>query len=472
VDSTNKTLRKVKAAISRYRMIQPGDLVVVAVSGGPDSVCLLHVLQRLKKELFISLLVAHFDHGLRPGEDEAETKVVSALAESMKLPFETGKIKSSLRPKTGSLEEAAREARYHFLERVRGKHGAQKIALAHQLNDQAETVLMRLLRGSGSSGLAGIPPCRDEVIIRPLIEINRKEVEAYVKTQGLPYVTDSSNLRAPYLRNRIRLDVFPHLEKFQPRLVERLAETAEILRMEDEYLEQIVAAWVDGQTETNLEGTVSVSLRSFLDLPPPLRRRAVRLLIRMVKKNLRRIGSRHVRSVMSLAEGQKPQAALDLPGKLCVQRTYERLVFKSSSPEEGVPFDYEIRGPGAFPLKKIGRTLTLQEMTGPVSFSKRNSRWTAYLDAERTRYPLRVRNFRAGDRFVPLGMKGHKKIKDFFVDHKVPTEERHATPIVFSEDIPVWICGYRMDERYKVTTETKRVLKMTLKMKSAKSDFI
>jgi tRNA(Ile)-lysidine synthase len=278
----------------------------------------------------------------------------------------------------------------------------------------------------------------------------------------LSYVLDSSNLQASFLRNRIRLELFPVLEKYQPRLVERLAETAEILRMEDEYLEQIVAAWVDGESEISREGTVSVSLRSFLDLPLPLRRRVVRQLIERVKKNLRRIGSEHVRSVLAMAEGEKPQAALDLPGKVCVQRTYERLIFKSGSPKKPSPFQYVISKPGTFPLKKIGRTLSIEEVTVPRPHSPKSTRWTAYLDAKKIRYPLRVRNFRPGDRFVPLGMKGHKKIKDFFVDRKVPAAERHDTPIIFSEDTPVWICGYRMDDRFKVTPETKKILKMTI----------
>ena len=463
MDSAQKILKKVKATISRYEMIQPGDLVVVAVSGGPDSVCLLHILHTLRKELEINLLVAHYDHGLRPGEDASETRFVTSLAESMGVPFETEKARSLIRRRTPSLEEAARNARYRFLEKVRRGHDAQKIALAHQLNDQAETVLMRMLRGSGPSGLGGIPPCRDQMIVRPLIEVGRKEIEAYIKAKKLSYVVDSSNLQASFLRNRIRLELFPLLEQYQPRLAERLAETAEILRMEDEYLEQIVTAWVDGESDTSPDGEVSISLQAFLDLPLPLKRRAVRQLIERVKKNLRRIGSEHVHSVLTMAEGEKPQATLDLPGKLCVQRTYERLVFKSSSPAKHVAFNYAIRKPGVFPLKEIGRTLSLEEIrvTGPQR--PKTTPWTAHVDAEKVRFPLRVRNFRPGDRFVPLGMKGHKKIKDFFVDRKVPTAERHATPIVFSEDTPVWICGYRMDDRFKVAPETKKVLKITLK---------
>ena len=194
-----QTLQKVKRTISRHQMIPEGDSVIVAVSGGPDSVCLLHILHELKIELHIHLVVAHFDHGLRPAEDESETAFVRGLAESLDLPFETAKGHLLAKKTRGSREEVARNARYAFLERVRKKHKAQKIALGHNLNDQAETILMRLLRGSGPSGLTGIPPCRDGSIIRPLIEIERTEIGNYLKAKKLTSVTDSSNLKTDYL---------------------------------------------------------------------------------------------------------------------------------------------------------------------------------------------------------------------------------------------------------------------------------
>jgi tRNA(Ile)-lysidine synthase len=178
VGSINKTLIKVRHTITKYHMIEDGDRVVVAVSGGPDSVCLLDILQALQDELKIELIVAHFDHGLRPGEDEAESAFVKSLAMALNLQFEVKKADPGMDPRGASLEEKARNARYQFLEAVKKAFSAQKIAIGHHLNDQAETVLLRLLRGSGPSGLAGIPPCRENKIIRPLIEITRGEIDS------------------------------------------------------------------------------------------------------------------------------------------------------------------------------------------------------------------------------------------------------------------------------------------------------
>jgi tRNA(Ile)-lysidine synthase len=461
--SPSQTLNKVKATISRYEMLQPGDLVVVAVSGGPDSVCLLHVLHELKHALDLHLVVAHFDHGLRPAEDASETAFVRDFAQPLKLPFETAKGRLLAKRAPGSKEEAARNARYSFFERLREKSKAQKIALGHNLNDQAETIVMRLLRGSGPLGLTGIPACRDGSIIRPLIEIERREIEAYLKAKKLAFATDSSNLGTDYLRNRIRLEVMPLLEKHQPRLTRLLGQTAEILRDEHEYLERITGAWLEKEVSLGPENACGVSLPSFLGLPVALRRRAGRQLIVRVKKDLRRITWDHIEAIRKLAESEKPQAVLSLPGRIQVRRTYDRLSFREKPKKERESFSYPLDGPGPYRIKEIGRTLSIEEMKSRKGLSLRRSKWTAFVDGEKLRFPLCLRTARPGDRFMPLGMKGHKKLKDFFVDLKVPLEQRRSTPILFCEDTPVWVCGFRIDDRFKVTPETKTVLKITLR---------
>ena len=461
--SVKKALRKVKATISRYNMIQPGNLVVVAVSGGPDSVCLLHILHELKDELRAHLFVAHFDHGLRPAEDEWETDFVRGLAGSLNLPFETAKARLLAKKAPGSTEEAARNARYAFLERVRKKRKAQKIALGHNLNDQAETILMRLLRGSGPSGLTGIPPCRDGSIIRPLIEIERPEIEKYLQAKNLVSVTDSSNLRTDYLRNKIRLDFMPLLEQHQPRLAHLLGRTAEILRDENDYLQRIAEAWLEKAVTQYSDGSCELSIALFLDLPVALRRRATRLLIGMAKKDLRRITWDHIEGIQKLAVAEKPQAVLKFPGGIEVRRTYDRLSFLAKQKKKAASFSYVLDAPGQYKLKEIGRTLSIKEIRNRKGLPLQGSARTAFLDAEKLRFPLTLRTVKTGDRFIPFGMRGHKKLKDFFVDLKVPMDERRSTPILCCDDTPVWVCGFRIDDRFKVTPETTKVLKFTLR---------
>ena len=457
-----QTIKKVKETILQYGMIDSGDLVIVAVSGGPDSVSLLDILNKLKDELRIRIVVAHYNHGLRPEADESETRFVQQLATFMELPFETGKASLDTHENTASMEEKARNARYGFFEEIKNRLHANKIAVGHNMNDQAETVLMRLFRGSGSSGLAGIPPLRDNTIIRPLIEIKRDEIESYLKAQGMSYVTDSSNFSPRYLRNRIRMELIPLLLQYQPRLIDHLGQLADMMREENEFLELLAQDWVEREAELNTDKEIIIPLPAFKDLSQPLRSRVTRHLFKMIGKSLRRIDLNHTRSVSKLVFGKNPQAMLNLPHGLIVKRVYDRLHFTLEKLQKPSGFSYILDGPGTFSLDQIDQSISLVEMENKASLEMATSQCVAYLDAEKIKYPLVARNFMAGDRFIPLGMVGHKKIKDLFIELKIPSEKRSLIPILLSQDSPVWICGYRIDERYKITSKTKKVLIATL----------
>ena len=463
MDSAKNTVQKVEWTISRYHMLDPGDLCIVGVSGGPDSVCLLHILHELREALQIRLMVAHFDHGLRAKEDEAETHFVRDLAASMALAFETEKASLLEEGVTSSVEERARNARYTFFEKLMDKLEAQKIAVGHNLNDQAETVLMRLLRGSGPPGLTGIPPKRENTIIRPLIEVQREEIESYLKARNLSYVMDSSNLETDYLRNRIRLELLPRLLEYQPRLIEHLGQLSRIMQSDNNYLEAESEDWVAREGQQNAAGDISIPVPSFIALSEPIRNRVTRHLLRSMRKTLRSIDHGHIESVYLLAKSKKPQGILNLPNGLTVKRVYDRLAFMAGDADKSVAFHYRLDGVGTYYLKEIGRSVTLDELEREADLNLQSHEWTAYLDADKLQYPLVLRNFRPGDRFVPLGMAGHKKIKDFFIDLKLPSEERVLTPILVSQDTPVWVCGHRIDDRFKVTSETRRILKVAIR---------
>jgi tRNA(Ile)-lysidine synthetase-like protein len=538
-------INNIKKTIQRYRMLSPGYKVIVAVSAGPDSICLLDLLNRLSPEMDLQLVVAHFNHGLRGDEDEFETKLSKDIAQSMGLPCESEKA-SGLLDNCSSLEERARDARYSFLEKVRLKHGAQKIAMGHNLNDQAETVLMRLLRGSGQAGLAGIPPVRDGQIIRPLIEVNRDEIMQYIEVRALPFATDSSNKNKTHLRNRIRQELMPMMVEYQPRLLEHLGRVSDIIRDEDAFLESMTLEWINAETNKNNEGDIVVAVSSLRHLAGPLKNRVIRDILKSVSGDIYSMEYDHVLSVTGLLDNERPQCSIDLPDGIIVKKTYETLrfiskntphpyplpqgerEFKGCSPQGereavvtspqgekeivGEPtqgeresvgatplreresmmaslqgeresvwaspqgkmefvgessqgkrkFKLSIEGPGTYHLDAAGHVLTLENILVGAGLSIEKNLSIAYLDADKLSYPLVARNFQPGDRFVPMGMRGHKKVKDFFIDLKVPSEKRAVTPVLTSGDDIVWICGYRIDERFKITSRTKRMLKITL----------
>ncbi len=462
MNSVEGTIRKVKTTIARNGMIHSGDVVIVAVSGGVDSVCLLDILSELQTELGIELVVAHFDHGLRPAEDEMETRFVRDLAVRMKLPFEVEKGALHGVGGAASLEEKARDARYAFLQSVRKKHHAQKIAVGHNLNDQAETVLMRLLRGSSPTGLAGIPPHRDKILIRPLLETRRKEIEIYAEARELRYVTDSSNLETTHLRNKIRLELIPALRTYQPRLVEHLGRLSSDLRSDGEYLEATAEAWIEREAQRDHRGDISVSISSFLRCPEPVRRRVTRRLLIRVKKTHRRVGRSHIASIEALARGDRPQGALSLPHGIRVRRAYDRLILTKQAQQKPRPFHLSLEGPGEFYLEETGRRLTIEEISADSRLNFSDPTWVGYLDADKVPFPLILRSPKPGDRFMPLGMVGHRKLKDFFIDLKVPSQERAKTPILVRGATPVCVCGHRIDEKFKVTPRTERILKITV----------
>ena len=451
-------LRTVRSTLTDHGMVRRGDRVVAAVSGGADSVCMLDVLHRLSPEFDLRLVAAHLDHGLRGDEDASETRLVARLARERGIPFETDRAGPSLREPGGSLEERAREARYAFLERVRRGHGAERVATAHTLDDQAETVLMRLLRGSGLSGLSAIPPVREPGVVRPLIRVRRREVEGYLERQGLPWQTDPTNLQPVHLRNRLRLELLPLLLAYQPRLVEHLGELADLAREEDAVLEGLAREWLEARCGPEREGRISLPRRALAELPAALRRRVVRQALGGTRGGLSGIQRNHVKAVEGLVLGDKPNARVDLPGGRFARRSYDRIAFGPRRAEGRAAFHARFPGPGSHIVQEAGLRVLLEEKPRRAVPSLSGSRWTAVLDAGRTRYPLEMRPWLPGDRFVPLGMRGRRKVKDFLIDRKVPAEERAGVPLLLSGGTPVWLCGCRIDDRFKVTEGTERVL--------------
>jgi tRNA(Ile)-lysidine synthase len=463
--------RRMRATIARYDMIRPRERVLVAVSGGPDSTALLHLLHELAGEMSLDLQVAHLDHGWRGRASEKDAEFVRRMALRLGLPVTVGRVDAATwtaggRPRT-SLEARARTVRTNFLLETARQAGADRVALGHTRDDQAESLLLRLLRGSGTRGLAGTYPVVDGVLVRPLIEIRRADLVAYLKDRGLRYRLDATNRDPAHARNRVRLRLLPLLEReFNPAVVEALGHAADILRDEDAYLSGLAES--EYRARARRRGAeVVLPARALLDLPVALRRRLLRLAFAAVRGDLRRIALEHVEQCLRLLEGRSGRRSAGLPDGLVVHLSGGDLVVSSRGRHAAAPAadaapcrEALCPVPGEVPLLGFGWRLraTVVPRGEAASDLRAGGPDRAYLDADLLPGPLLVRPRRPGDRFVPLGAPGRRKVKSFLIDRKVPVDDRGRIPLVLSGERIAWVVGHAIDDRFKVTGSTRRVL--------------
>jgi len=437
--------------------------VLVALSGGPDSVFLLYVLNNLKEELKLDLHTLYINHGLRPEETPLEIESCKKLCETLKVPFITKSVdvKSFAKEKSMNKQEAARELRYKVFEETAFETKANKIALGHNADDQAETLLMRLLRGSGPIGLSGIPPVRGRCI-RPLIEIERQEIDRYIQEEKIDFVVDSSNLRRDYLRNKIRFSIIPMMKEVNPNIIETLSRTAAIFREEERHFDIIVVKTLMRLISRKSDSRIELFLFPLEAMDKVILRRVLRRAIDETK-GLRRINFIHVEDIIDLIKTGKAGDRLYLPKGIRVIKDYSTLIFTTEPP---VKLDtYMLEVPGEINLKEAGVLIKASILESHKSEIKdlRLSADLAVFDAERLIFPLVVRSRKEGNFFYPFGFGKRKKLQDFFVDEKVPRDERDRIPLVLSGEDIIWIAGYRQDDRFKVTDGTKKVLKLEVK---------
>jgi len=472
-----KILKVVRETIHTYQMFHPGDSVLVAVSGGPDSVTLLHVLCTLAPEYKLRLGIGHLNHCLRHEEADRDAEFVTALGQQFDLPCYSEKrnVMAYQRTYRLSLEEAARRVRYQFCHETAHQHGFNKIALGHTGDDNAELMLMYLLRGSGPLGLSGIPPVRNSTIVRPIIRLKRSEVHDYITEKNLAYVLDASNIDPKFLRNKIRHQLIPELKvSYNPRIIETLNRLGSILRAEDRYFEDILQPVFEQSVSGKDNASIRLSVPVLESQAKSVKRRIIRKAILAVKKDLRRISLAHVDAALQLLEIGPVEGRLNLPDGIRIFRNQKELVFCDNTL---IPYDetdisgcgsssqyqYEIAQPGSFFIREVNATISLHEIgAADLSELKHASKHIAYVDMEHLQFPLVVRNFRPGDRFSPLGLKGTQKVKKYFINNKVPRSERQKCPIVLSQDKIIWIAGHRIDNHVKVSARTHKILKAEL----------
>lgn len=448
--------------------------MLVGVSGGPDSMALLHLLNRLAAVLRIRLGVAHLNHCLRGAAADRDAEVVRREAAALRCPCHMGRAHVlKVKQRLGlSLEEAARRVRYAFFRKTMAEAGYNKLALGHHLDDNAEQMLMALLRGTGPRGLTGIAPVRQNRIVRPLIDARRSQIKAFVVKEGIPFVQDATNDDLRLTRNRIRHQLLPLLASaFNPRIEAHLNQLADLMRTEEAWIDTLVSAPYDKAVLNRRPDTLTLAADSLRQAHPALARRLVRKALQDLSGSLRRITFSHIQAVMHLLTDGSAEKEIHLPGGIHVRRSDNRLILRVTSahrrlgaepavaPEAAAPTLI----PAAFPASVRIRAMGIGMRFFPCR-PNQLPRWNevgrdrVYLDMDRLCLPLTVRPMLAGDRFTPLGVKGSQKLKKFFIDHRVARQERARTAVVADQRRIVWLVGHRIDDHVKVTTATTHVL--------------
>lgn len=456
--------RQVAGFCRELSLLERGDRVLAAVSGGPDSVALLDLLCLLGKDLDLAIGVAHLNHGLRGKESDQDQRFVRLLAQKLGLPFFTKKtdVARIARRERASLETAAREARKEFLEAVAHRHGFNRIATGHTLGDQAETVMMHLIRGGGSDGLCGIP-VKNGRFIRPLLGIGRGQVMAHLKARGLGFRTDSSNTQADAFRNRVRLELMPLLRRYNPRIEEALARTAETLAGDREVLtvatEEAAAQSLGGGGQP-----LSIDLQIFKGYNKGLQRNIIRWCCARILGPGRAPDFRSTERALSLAESGRVGQSTPLVGGLWTWLGYGCLFIgrKASRQRAKAEDRKNLKVPGSV---KWGGWVVCCSLSDRGSAqmvpSDKNS---VLFDLGRLgRRKLYVGLSRPGLRMRPFGSGGTRKVQDIMVDAKIPWQQRQGWPVVYAGERPIWLAGIRRSDAAPLSPTTRRVLRLEIK---------
>lgn len=480
--------KKTLKILVQEELLSGGQKVLAAVSGGPDSMALLHVLARLAPVLDITVAAAHVNHGLRPGE--AETDAALAVAEAGRLGLDFFLADVDVKGLAGrrklSLEHAARVLRYNFLENAARKCGAAKIALGHTADDQAEELLLRLVRGTARKGLSGMKTMRQDRFIRPFLRFPKSELLSYLDRYSIPFQHDSSNLQETFLRNRVRNDLLPYLAKrYNPDIRQTLVRTATILQDEEALLEDLtevayaeVVTVSSGQTDpepenvylsaTDQPGSLKLGREIFLLQPRAIQRR---ILEKCCWAMACEAGSRQIEQLLQLTAADSVAGSLHLADGLravktrdCVLFSYPRGrgPFRGGEQEErrdAVP-ETIIPGPGVYKFPTLGEELLLEEIDDALPVPGETFPAGEFLDASLFSFPLTLRSSRPGDRFYPLGGPGSRKVADFLTDLKIDRQQRKLVPVLCTDDTILALPGCRVDNRFRITAKTTRALRV------------
>lgn len=460
----------------QYNLLTNGDCLLVAVSGGPDSMALLHLLKTVQSKWNLKLMAVHLNHQFRGEEADQDQLYVEAMCKDWNITCITKKMDVALYAKENKLSKqvAARECRYQFFEELAKEYNYYKVAVAHHADDQLETVMMRFIRGAGLQGLSGMPMQRETdnyTIIRPLLTVTKEQIEAYCKDHHIQPRLDRSNESDDYTRNYIRHHLVPPIVQLNPNIHQIVTEMTETFRLENEYIEEQSKRYAQQVIRSKTEDSITIDLSSFLEVPLPLQRRLILLLLSYLPISRTSWSKIHIDYILSVTTQKKGQKRIHLPDNILLWKEYDQIMItnRQIEREEKVTTGYVQNLPMegecflTKPHIKVKITkLANQRFSSPQKMHVHKAEYKqplrATFDADLLCFPLQIRNRLPGDKIQPLGMDGHKKVKDIFIDEKIPVSLRHEWPILTDQESIIWIPGLKRTERAKVTENTKNVV--------------
>lgn len=459
-------LFRIVATVRNHQLFRPGDTLVVAISGGADSTALLDLLLHLPG-YHLKLIAAHLNHGLRGAESDGDAVFCQQLAARYDIAYETRHVdvRQLAKAQRQGLEDTGRQVRIDFLDEIGKKYAASAVALAHHGDDQAETVLMRLLRGSGLTGLSGIAYRNDRNYVRPLLDISRVDIELYLRERSLLWREDSSNSDTIYLRNRIRHQLLPLLETYNPAIRSCLAATASIISGDEALLDDLTD---QAFAATCREGDhrISTDIDRLRALKPALRRRVLRHAFKQLTGTLDGLSLCHIDSLCAMIASDRPNTRLSLPQNVTAVRAYGSLLLACGAADAGAhDLELQITAPGSYPLP--GGIITVAPADTSALSAESGS---TCFNLDRTPFPWLVRTFRPGDRITPFGMSGRKKVKDIFIDRKIPAAQRKCVPLLFCGMDLLWIAGVCASELSRSRAGDTAMMRVTWQDSTAGPD--